>query len=248
MYKQGKSGHTPILRGDVQMKKVFTSLVPLRKIRPSKKTTLLIGYLLVLALLIGVVTWRGLTGDPVEIMQVAPGEVGAGREEESVVVPERPFDPQADGLAQGLLPNEDAQVEQAMPQEAMRWPLEGPIIFAHQQVYRIGNQLRFNVGINIAAAAGTAVQAAWPGMVEQVTKDPRLGWLLQIRHGGGYLSQYANLQEEPYVSVGDEVKSGDLLGVVGENARLAASTGAFLHFAVYRDGQALDPLQFLSPR
>lgn len=247
MYKQEINGHTPFLRGGVQMKKVFTSLAPLKKIRPGKKASLFIGYLLVVALLIALVTWRGL-GDPLEITQSIPGEVGAGREEQPAVMPEKPFDPREDGLAQGLLPNGSALVEQAMPQEAMRWPLEGPIIFAHQQVYRIGNQLRFNVGINIGAAAGAAVQAAWPGMVEQVAKDPRLGWLLQIRHGGGYLSQYANLQEEPYVAVGDEVKSGDLLGVVGESARLAASTGAFLHFAVYRDGQALDPLQFLSPR
>lgn len=248
MYRQEKSGHTPLLRGDVQMKKVFTSLAPLKKIRPGKKASLFIGYLLVVALLIGLVIWSGLAGNQVEITQYIPGEVGVGREEQPVVMPERPFDPREDGLAQGLLSNEDVRVEQAMPQEAMRWPLEDPVIFAHGQVYRIGNQLRLNVGINIAAAAGTAIQAAWPGMVEQVTKDARLGWLLQIRHGGGYLSQYANLQDEPYVSVGDEVKSGDLLGVVGENARLAASTGAFLHFAVYRDGQALDPLQFLSPR
>ncbi len=248
MYKQEKFGHTSLLRGDVQVKKVFTSLAPLKKIRPGKKTSLFIVYLLVVALLIALVFWRGLAGNPLEITQYAPGEVGAGREEQPAVTSERSFDSREDGLAQGLLPKEDAQVVQAMPQEAMRWPLEGPVIFAHQQVYRIGKQLRFNVGINIQAAAGATVQAAWPGMVEQVEKDPRLGWLLQIRHGGGYLSQYANLQEEPYVTVGDEVKSGDLLGVVGESARLAASAGAFLHFAVYRDGQALDPLQFLPPR
>jgi murein DD-endopeptidase MepM/ murein hydrolase activator NlpD len=227
------------------MKKVFTSLAPLKRIRPGKKTSLFIAYLLGVAFLIALVIWRGPAGNRLEITQYIPGEVGAGREEQPAIMPERPFDPRGDGLGQGLLPNEEAQAAHAMPQEDMRWPLEGPVIFAHQQVYRIGNQLRLNVGINIQAAAGAAVQAAWPGMVEQVAKDPRLGWLLQISHGGGYLSQYANLQEEPYVSVGDEVKSGDLLGVVGESARLAASTGAFLHFSVYRDGQALDPLQFL---
>ncbi|MBS3900068.1 MAG: M23 family metallopeptidase [Dethiobacter sp.] len=230
------------------MRKVFTSLAPLKKIRPSKKTSLFIGYLLVVALLIVLVVWGGPAGNPLEITRYIPGEVGVGREEQAAVISERPFDPREDGLAQGLLPNEDAHIMQAMPQEGMRWPLEGPVVFAHQQVYRIGNQLRINVGINIQAAAGATVQAAWPGVVELVTKDPLLGWLLQISHGGGYLTQYANLQEEPYVSVGDEVKSGDLLGVVGESARLAASTGTFLHFAVYNDGQALDPLQFLSPR
>ncbi|MHB1255661.1 MAG: hypothetical protein ACYCXI_05505, partial [Dethiobacteraceae bacterium] len=69
------------------MKKVFTSLAPLKKIRPGKKASLFIGYLLVVALLIALVTWRGLAGDPLEITQSIPGEVGAGREEQPAVMP-----------------------------------------------------------------------------------------------------------------------------------------------------------------
>ncbi len=146
MYKQEKFGHTSLLRGDVQVKKVFTSLAPLKKIRPGKKTSLFIVYLLVVALLIALVFWRGLAGNPLEITQYAPGEVGAGREEQPAVTSERSFDSREDGLAQGLLPKEDAQVVQAMPQEAMRWPLEGPVIFAHQQVYRIGKAVALQRG------------------------------------------------------------------------------------------------------
>lgn len=231
------------------MKKVLTSLVPFKKIRPSKKAMLLTGYLLVVALLIAAVTWRGLSVEPVEIAPLEPGAVEAGTEEQPAVKPEPPFNAlDEEDVVEGVLPQEDALPVLAQPQEPMQWPLEGQILFGHHEVYRIGNQLRANVGVDIEAEAGSEVWAAWPGIVEQVTLDARYGWLLEIRHGGGYLTQYANLHEEPYVSVGDEVKGGDLVGIVGESAKLAASQGAFLHFAVFKDGQALDPVEVLSSR
>lgn len=228
------------------MRKMLNSLAPLKKVRPGKKALLLGGYLLVVAVLIAVVTWRGLSPLPADIAPAEEGETAAG--ETMPVRPQIPFDALDETeVIEGTLP-EEALPALALPTEPMRWPVEGSILTGHHEVYRIGNTLRANVGVDIESPEGTEVKAAWPGMVDRVTYDARYGWLLEIRHGGGYVTQYANLLEEPFVAVGDEVKTGDTLGQVGQSAKLAAQEGAFLRFAIYRDGQALDPVAVVSSR
>jgi murein DD-endopeptidase MepM/ murein hydrolase activator NlpD len=230
------------------MKKVLSTLAPLKKLRPGKKIILIAGYILVVAALITAVTWRNMPADPVEVPQNQPGTTEAGADDPALR-PDPPFNAiDEPEVIEGLLPDPDAIPVLALPNEPMRWPLEGQILFGHHEVFRIGNQMRAHVGVDIEAPSGSEVHAAWPGIVELVTKDSRLGWLLEIRHGGGYITQYANLHEEPYVSVGDEVKAGDTIGKVGESAILDATEGAFLHFAVYLDNTAINPIEIISPR
>jgi murein DD-endopeptidase MepM/ murein hydrolase activator NlpD len=231
------------------MRKVITSLAPLKKIRPSKKVLLVAGYLLVVCLMIVAVTWRGISADPVEIAPNQPGTIDAGTEDQPVTRPDPPYNAlDEEDVVEGVLPEENTQPALAAPDSPMRWPLEGQVLFGHHQMYRIGNQLRAHVGVDLEAPAKMEVRAAWPGVVERVTKDTHLGWLLEIRHGGGYLTQYANLLEEPFVAVGDEVQSGHLLGQVGESAVIDATEGTYLHFAVYHDNIAVDPVTVISPR
>lgn len=235
----------PGKRGDVQMKKVFASLSPLRKVRPRRKVLLVGGYLLVVALMIVAVTWRGIATEPMQILPPANLDTNPA-EDEVVTRPDPPFNAVDEpDVIDGVLPEETTPVL-AVPTDPMQWPLEGQILTAHHEVYRLGNRLRAHVGVDIEAIAGSEVRAAWPGSVDRVTQDPRLGWLIEIRHGGGHLTQYANLQEEPFFSLGDEVKTGQVIGNVGQSAKLDASEGAFLHFAVYKDGEALDPIAIIS--
>lgn len=226
------------------MKKVFATLTPLRKFRPSRKFLLVGGYVLVVAILSVAVTWNGLSTNPV--VPPAPGAVSTEtRNETALTQPGTPLS--SLGGVVRLLP-EDALPALAQPDTPMQWPLEGQLLTEHYEVYRIGNQLRANVGVDIEAPEGAEVKAAWPGIVEHVTEDMRYGWLVEIRHGGGYLTQYANLLEEPYFSLGDEVAAGQIIGKVGMSAKLAAQDGPFLHFAVFKDGDPLDPVSTLSPR
>lgn len=228
------------------MKKVFTSLSPLRKVRPSRKILLVGGYLLVVALMIVAVTWRGVSTEPMQILPPANIDTNPAADE-VVTRPDPPFNAVDEpNVIDGVLPEGTTPVL-AMPTTPMQWPLEGQILTEHHEVYRLGNQLRAHVGLDIEAKEGTEVKAAWPGIVERVTLDPRLGWLLEVRHGGDHLTQYANLQEEPFFSLGDEVIAGQVIGKVGQSAKLDAPEGVFLHFAVYKDGEALDPMTIISP-
>jgi murein DD-endopeptidase MepM/ murein hydrolase activator NlpD len=169
--------------------------------------------------------------------------------QQAVVQEEIPaLDPSASlGVPDAVYSPPDLLAPRQKPSEPMQWPLAGEVLTRHHQIYRVGNQLRLHVGIDLAGDVGTLVYAAWPGIVLEVREDVRLGLLLEIDHGGGYVSRYANLSDV-FFGAGEEVSAGEAIARVGQTAVLDAAEGAFLHFALYRDGQALDPLDLLPAR
>jgi len=104
---------------------------------------------------------------------------------------------------------------------------------------------RTHNGIDIQAAAGTAVSAAAAGTVLSVEEDSRMGTTITIEHSGGFVTTYASLQPEVQVAVGDSVTAGTVIGAVGNTTLTEAGLGAHLHFSVMRDGELVDPEEFL---
>lgn len=104
---------------------------------------------------------------------------------------------------------------------------------------------RTHDGIDISARAGTAVTAACSGTVSLVEDDPLMGTTVVLDHDGGFQTMYANLQSQAPVKTGDSVIAGDVIGSVGLTARAEAASGAHLHFSVMKDGEVIDPEDFL---
>ena len=96
-----------------------------------------------------------------------------------------------------------------------------------------------------SAEAGTEVKAAAAGTVYSVYTDDQMGTTVVIRHTGGYSTTYASLAEDPAVAAGDEVELGQTIGAVGQSALLESAIGDHLHFAVSKDGENVDPMEFL---
>lgn len=104
---------------------------------------------------------------------------------------------------------------------------------------------RTHDGIDIQAEAGTPVVSASAGIVLSVEEDSRMGTTIQVDHRNGYVTTYASLQPEPGVRAGDEIPAGAVLGAVGNTSLTEAGLGAHLHFSVARDGELVDPAEFL---
>jgi murein DD-endopeptidase MepM/ murein hydrolase activator NlpD len=100
---------------------------------------------------------------------------------------------------------------------------------------------RPHTGLDFAAGAGSAIHAGGPGRV--VWAGPRGGYgnLVVIDHGNGLATLYAH-QSEVKVSFGQDVVTGQLLGLVGSTG---VSTGPHLHFEVREKGTPVDPLFYL---
>lgn len=85
-----------------------------------------------------------------------------------------------------------------------------------------------------AADSGTVVLAGWPD-------SAGYGNRVIIDHGNGYTTLYAHMRAV-YVSVGQRITQGEVLGMMGSTGR---STGTHLHVEIRRDGVALNPLSLL---
>ena len=97
-------------------------------------------------------------------------------------------------------------------------------------------------GLDLAAAPGTPVLAAATGIVSYADHGGSYGMLVEITHGGGYVTRYAH-NASILVQPGETVRQGDTIALLGSTGR---STGPHLHFEVLRDGEPVDPLQYLS--
>ena len=129
-------------------------------------------------------------------------------------------------------------------------PLDGQVVTAFsvdQLVYSetLGDW-RTHDGVDISASAGTAVQAACAATVAGIEDDPLMGTTVTISHAGGYQTVYASLQEHPSVEIGDSVSAGQTIGTVGDTAAAEAAQGPHLHFSVTKDGDVVDPDDFLN--
>ena len=112
----------------------------------------------------------------------------------------------------------------------MVMPVQGSII----RPYAKGR----NDGIDISAAAGTAVKAADAGTVAAITKDTEQTPIIVIRHADNILTVYAGV-DAITVKKGDTVARGQTI------AKVRAGQPSFLHFEVRRGVDSTDPVAFL---
>jgi murein DD-endopeptidase MepM/ murein hydrolase activator NlpD len=101
---------------------------------------------------------------------------------------------------------------------------------------------RFHSGIDLPAAAGSAIIAAAPGRIA-FAAEAAGGWgkLIAIAHRGRVRTLYAHLAQIT-VQVGQRVTVGTVIGRVGTTGR---ATGPHLHFEVRVRGAAVDPVDAL---
>lgn len=104
---------------------------------------------------------------------------------------------------------------------------------------------RTHNGVDIAAPLGTKVCAASAGTVTDVRDDDLMGTTVVIAHDDGCDTIYANLQATPTVNVGEHVTAGQVIGSVGKTALSETSLPTHLHFAVTRDGEFIDPAEYV---
>lgn len=97
----------------------------------------------------------------------------------------------------------------------------------------------FHAGVDFGADQDT-VKSVVSGIVHSSGHNNGLGYYVKVESGNyvityGHLSQFFHLEKE-------EIKAGQPLGITGNTG---LSTGEHLHFSVHRNGDPIDPLNFL---
>ncbi|MBO7509191.1 MAG: M23 family metallopeptidase [Alphaproteobacteria bacterium] len=99
-------------------------------------------------------------------------------------------------------------------------------------------------GVDFRAAIGTPVYAPANGTVAVVfVQNETCGNGVVIKHSNGYSTKYCHF-DSVSVKKGDKVSSGCLIGKTGNTGR---STGPHLHYSVIKDGESINPADFIEP-
>ncbi|KQV01498.1 peptidase M23 [Mesorhizobium sp. Root102] len=100
--------------------------------------------------------------------------------------------------------------------------------------------VRIHKGVDWAAPVGTPIAAAFDGEITFQGDGGGYGNLVKIADANGSETRYAHMQKFAIASgVGTKVKAGDIIGYIGTTG---LSTGPHLHFELYQNGEAIDPL------
>jgi murein DD-endopeptidase MepM/ murein hydrolase activator NlpD len=96
---------------------------------------------------------------------------------------------------------------------------------------------RMHSGIDFAAGYGSPIYATSDGVVQFAGWHGGHGNFVKLAHGGGLGTGYGHMSRIA-VSAGSRVSRGQVIGYVGSTG---LSTGAHLHYEMYRNGVAVNP-------
>jgi len=99
-------------------------------------------------------------------------------------------------------------------------------------------------GVDFAMPQGTPVLAVGDGEVVMAKRSGAAGYYVAVRHGRTYTTRYMHLRKL-LVKPGQKVKRGDRIALSGNTGR---STGPHLHYEVWINQQAVNPLTAKLPR
>ncbi|WP_367116319.1 peptidoglycan DD-metalloendopeptidase family protein [uncultured Lamprocystis sp.] len=103
----------------------------------------------------------------------------------------------------------------------------------------VTGQVRPHRGVDLAMPQGTPIHAAAAGIARTGVQAHGAGNSIAVDHGGDVGTRYLHLSRVA-VQKGQTVQRGDVIGYSGDTG---GSTGPHLHFEVWRNGAAVDPMR-----
>lgn len=95
---------------------------------------------------------------------------------------------------------------------------------------------RLHDAIDLAADAGTQVNAMAHGTVESLQERGWLGAWVRIAHEGNIIATYAGMASIAGLAVGDPVSAGQVIGFIGNGVMDETNLPSHLHLHVTRNG------------
>lgn len=132
--------------------------------------------------------------------------------------------------------------------QRLPWPVMGNVILPYSMdttvYYTTLDQYACNDGLLIGARKGEEVTAVADGRIVNVAQSDRYGTMVTLLIGDNYevfYGQMGNVKHE----IGDEVKEGDVLGLVAEPTRSFVLEGPHLYFKMTYQGEPVNPVDYL---
>ena len=110
-----------------------------------------------------------------------------------------------------------------------------------QRTDPFSGKLAMHNGLDFAGKEGSDVVAVAAGVITWTGSKTGYGELVEVSHDDGYVTRYAH-NKENLVRAGDVVRKGETIALMGSSGR---STGAHVHYEVYKHGRPVDPSSYL---
>ena len=106
------------------------------------------------------------------------------------------------------------------------------------------DQYQYNPAMIVSGEVGETIGASASGIVTNIEETAETGTTVTMDMGNGYSAVYGQLTEVP-LSIGDYVNAGETVGILAEPSRYYSVEGPNLYFEVMKDGEPVDPMNFM---
>ena len=147
------------------------------------------------------------------------------------------------GAAKGQRLQRPDLLQQALA--GFEWPATGRIsgVYGSQRIYN-GTPKSPHYGVDVAVPTGTPVHAPTAGVITLAESDLFYsGGTVILDHGYGLSSSFLHMSKV-HVTVGQEIRTGDLIGEVGATGR---ATGPHLDWRMSWRSERVDPQLLVPP-
>ena len=122
------------------------------------------------------------------------------------------------------------------------WPIKGAITSHYgNRADPFNGEAELHLGLDISALYNAQIHAPADGVVIYSERKAAYGNLLIVDHGNGLTTRYGHLSRS-LVTIGQRVKRGDVIALVGTTGR---STAPHLHYEVRKNDRPVNPRTYL---
>jgi len=124
----------------------------------------------------------------------------------------------------------------------MGWPIKGYLSSKYGYRMHPTKKVRdFHSGLDVSSRPGVPIIATADGVVSFSGRSGANGNLVVLEHGFGYTTYFAH-NKKNLAKVGDVVKRGDTIALVGSTGR---STGPHVHYEIWKNGKDINPMPYV---
>ena len=132
--------------------------------------------------------------------------------------------------------------------ETIMWPIDGDVIlnFSMDQTIHFPtlDQYKYNPALVISGDEGQPVLAAADGIVKKIYDNAQTGKTVIVDLGNGYEAIYGQLEELRVVE-GQKLVKEDVIGYIAKPTKYYTVEGPNLYFQMLKDGEPVNPLEYM---
>ncbi len=133
-------------------------------------------------------------------------------------------------------------------ESTLAWPASGAVLISYSMdqtvFFSTLEQYKYNPALIIGGEVGETIAASAAGIVTNIEDTAQTGTTVTLDMGNGYSAIYGQLTDVP-LAAGDYVAAGETVGILNEPTKYYSVEGPNLYFGILKDGEPVDPMNFM---